>query len=200
MRLAKTRSRATVRISKGFWMSETPVTVAEYQRFLGERKQSSKPDHPIVNVTWEEAKAWCEWAGGRLPTEAEWEYAARGGQDGLKYPWGNEITPANANYAGSKWSGTSPAKTYPPNDWDLYDMAGNVWQWVADWYAEYPKAQLGDKPVDDPRGPEKGRVRVLRGGSFSVNPRFLRASFRDRYLPDNCDVYSGFSCVRDLAP
>jgi formylglycine-generating enzyme required for sulfatase activity len=128
--------RHRVRITRGFWMSEVPVRVAECERLHGKSNQSSQPDHPVVNVTWLEAKAWCEWSGGRLPTEAEWEYAARGGQDGLKYPWGNEITPANANYDVSKRKGTSPVKSYPPNNWGLYDMAGSVWEWVGDWYAE----------------------------------------------------------------
>jgi len=89
-----------------------------------------KAHHTVVRVIWDNALAYCEWAGGRLPPEAAWEYAARGGQAGLKYPWGSEITPENANYTGSKRKGTS--RPYPANAWGLYDMAGNVWEWLAD--------------------------------------------------------------------
>jgi hypothetical protein len=125
---ADEKPRHPVRITKGFWLGATPVTVAAYKRFARENRREmppvpdfnpewSKEDHPVVRVTWDEAAAYCEWAGGRLPTEAQWEYAARGGSDGLKYSWGNEITPENANYSGSKWKGTSPVRSYPPNAW-----------------------------------------------------------------------------------
>jgi len=205
---ADEKPRHPVRITKGFWMSETPVTVAEYKRFTRSLPPPpdfnpgwSKDDHPIVRVTWDEAKVYCEWAGGRLPTEAEWEYAARGGKDGLKYPWGNEITSENANYGGSKWKGTSPVRSYPANAWGLYDMAGNVWEWVADWYGEKYYATLpSDKPAEDPRGPQSGEVRVLRGGSFGDVSRILRASLRNWYAPGNRSDVIGFRCVREVVP
>lgn len=208
------KPRHRVRITMGFWMGATPVTVAAYKRFLKERPKLkmpdapsfntgwSKEDHPIVGVTWDQAQAYCEWAGGtsgRLPTEAQWEYAARGGKDGLKYPWGNQITPENANYSGSKWNGTSPVRLYPPNAWGLYDMAGNVWEWVADWYDEdYYSTLPSDKPADDPRGPQYGTLPVLRGGSFFVVPRYLRASYRVRLVPGNKYDVFGFRCVREV--
>jgi formylglycine-generating enzyme required for sulfatase activity len=207
------KPRHRVRITKGFWMGETPVTVAAYEEFTRKSGVSmppapsfnpgwSKKDHPIVNVTWDDAKAYCTWAGGRLPTEAEWEYAARGGQDGLKYPWGNDLTPENANYLGSKWQGTSPVRSYPPNGWGLYDMAGNVWEWVADWYGEdYYKSLPPDRPAENPSGPggETG-VRVLRGGAFSNNARYLRASNRYWIEPDLRVDLIGFRCVREVVP
>jgi formylglycine-generating enzyme required for sulfatase activity len=207
------KPRHPVLITRGFWLGETPVTVAAYQRFVAGQPRLkmppapdfnpgwSKPDDPIVRVTWDEAKAYCEWAGGRLPTEAQWEYAARGGKDGLKYPWGNQITPENANYSGSKWKGTSPVRTYPANAWGLYDMAGNVWEWVADWYDENYYATLPSAgPAEDPRGPQSGKGRVLRGGSFSNVSRNLRAAFRGRYVPDFRNYSIGFRCVREVVP
>jgi len=206
---ADEKPRHRVRITKGLWLGATPVTVAAYKRFVGERSQFkipdapsfnsdwSKPDHPIVRVTWDEAKAYCEWAGGRLPTEAEWEYAARGGKDGLKYPWGNEITPENANYRGSKWGGTSPVRSYPANAWGVYDVAGNVWQWVADWY---DKDYYASSPSDDPHGPQSGAVRVLRGGSFNYASWVLRAASRLRVVPGVRVDFIGFRCVREVVP
>jgi formylglycine-generating enzyme required for sulfatase activity len=199
-----------VRITKGFWLGETPVTVAAYKRFAGERPQFKmppaptfnpgwrKPDHPIVRVTWIEAKAYCEWAGGGLPTEAQWEYAARGGEDGLKYPWGNEIWPENANYSGSKWKGTSPVRYYPPNAWGLYDMAGNVLEWTADWYDKnYYGTLPQEKAADDPRGPQSGTMRVLRGGSFDSGSG---AAGRNGVEPGNRYNVIGFRCVREVVP
>jgi formylglycine-generating enzyme required for sulfatase activity len=214
---ADEKPRHRVRITRGFWLGETPVTVAAYKRFVAAKGSAmppaldfnpkwSKEDHPVVGVTWDEAAAYCKWAGGRLPTEAEWEYAARGGKDGLKYPWGNEITPENANYSGSKWKGTSPVRSYPANAWGLYDMAGNVWEWVADWYDEkYYAALPPDKPVEDPHGPQSGTVRVLRGGSFFFDTWILRAAFRGRFVPDfgNNDVFFSLrpgSCPLILFP
>jgi formylglycine-generating enzyme required for sulfatase activity len=202
--------RHPVRITSGFWLSDTPVTVAAYKRFITERPDFKMPpapdfnpkwnkeDHPVVRVTWDEAQAYCEWAGGRLPTEAQWEYAARGGQDGLKYPWGNEITPADANYKGSKWKGSSPVRTYPPNRWGLYDMAGNVWEWVADSYDEdYYATPPPGSPAQNPRAPQSGKVRVLRGGSFDVAARYLRAAARLRLAPHDRGKYFGFRCLRE---
>jgi formylglycine-generating enzyme len=209
------KPRHRVRIAKGFWLGETLVTVAAYKEFVKERPEWkmpdapsfnpdwSKEDHPIVGVTWNEAQAYCAWAGGtsgdRLPTEAQWEYAARGGKDGLKYPWGNEITPKNANYSGSKWNGTSPVGSYPPNAWGLYDMAGNAWECTADWYdKDYYSTLASDEAVDDPPGPQSGTLRVFRGGSFYDDPRFLRASYRLSYVPGFRSYDIGFRCVREV--
>jgi formylglycine-generating enzyme required for sulfatase activity len=210
---ADEKPRHRVRITKGFWLGETPVTVAAYKRFIGERPASkmppppdfnpqwSKADEPVVSVTWYEAKAYCEWAGGRLPTEAEWEYAARGGKNGLKYPWGNEIAPENANYAGCKWKGTSPVRSYPPNAWGLYDMTGNVWEWTADWYGKDYYATLpSDKPTENPRGPQSGMVRVIRGGSWYFSPTWLRVSRRYGVVDGGRDGTLGFRCAREVAP
>jgi formylglycine-generating enzyme required for sulfatase activity len=205
-----------VRITRGFWLGETPVTVAAYKQFVNDRPQWrmpgsprfkrdwSKEDHPVVNVTWDGAQAYCAWAGGtggRLPTEAQWEYAARGGKAGLQYPWGNEITPENANYSDSKWKGTSPMRSYPPNMWGLYDMAGNVWEWVVDWYDKDNYAtRPSHQPSDDPLGPDHGTgLRVLRGGSFANDPRFLRVANRNGNASGYGSLTFGFRCVLEAA-
>lgn len=196
-----------VRITKGFWLGETPVTVAAYKEFVKKRPPFMMPsppsfnpdwgklDHPILGVRRVEAVAYCGWAGGTLPTEAEWEYAARGGKDGLKYPWGNDITADNANFKGSRWNGTSPVRSYPPNDWGLYDMAGNVWEWLADWYKnDYYATQPLDKAADDSRGPGHSDMWVLRGGSYKSGTQFMRASARGASGPAEDVSLIGFRC------
>lgn len=129
--------RHRVTLTKNFQMAATETTNAQYRACVeagacsppSNRTDSYYPsqrDHPVVNVSWEDAMAFCRWAGGRLPTEAEWEYAARGGREGSQYPWGNEISPANANYSGRE---TTAVGSYSPNGFGLFDMAGNVWEW-----------------------------------------------------------------------
>ena len=202
------KPRHRVEITRGFWMSHTPVTIAAYAGSVGPtgRKKMpdyyppfnpgwSQPDHPMVNVTWDDAKDYCEWAGGWLPTEAEWEYAARGGKAGLIYPWGNEITSQNAKY-GSK-GGTAAVGGYPANGFGLYDMAGNVAEWCSDWFDEHYYAV---SPPRDPKGPPAGKLRVLRGGAWVDGPELLRASFRDRYGPDDRYDGIGFRCAREVFP
>ncbi len=187
-----------VTISRPFYMAETETTNGQYGR-MGSANGS--PDHPKVSVSWTEAEAYCRWAGGRLPTEAEWEYAARGGQEGNRYPWGNSISHDEANYDGTggrdSWTKTSPVKSFAANGFGLYDIAGNVWEWVADWYDE---GYYGRSPSTDPTGPSTGSTRVLRGGSWDSLPGWLRVSYRDRTSPDNRGVINGFRCTRDANP
>ena len=199
------KPRHTVQITKDFWIGHTEVTVGAYEEFAKatSREMPEAPDinsswgnknHPINRVTWDEAKAYCSWIGGRLPTEAEWEYAARGGQEGLKYPWGDEISDKDANYGGNV-GGTSAADRYPANGFGLRDMAGNVWEWVGDRYDEdYYK----NSPAAAPQGPASGDGRVLRGGSWDGYPQLLRASFRVRYRPVGRNYGLGFRCVREV--
>ena len=188
-------------------MSSTAVTVTAYKRFVEATSHAmpkasdfnpnwGKEDHPIVNVNWHDAKAYCEWAGGRPPTEAEWEYAARGGQEGLRYPRGNKISSQNAKY--NSRDGTAPVGSYAANGFGLYDMAGNVSECCSDWYG---KDYYASSPAQDPQGPSEGAARVLRGGSWgNGDPRDLRCSFRVRYGPVISYSVVGFRCVREVLP
>lgn len=168
------------RVSR-FWLQQHEVTNEEYRRF--EPEHGFTPGHeryPVVNVTWNEALAYAEWLGGSLPTEAQWEFAARGA-GGRKYPWGEEEpTCARANFNNCGWRlkavGIHPEGATPKG---VEDMAGNAWEWCWDWYADrYPPS-----PQTDPPGPASGSVRVLRGGSFISGPGYLRAAYRGYYDP-----------------
>ena len=187
----------------GFYVSQYPVTNAQYARFLRETNHpvvpylddprtvqdnwdpekrtypSGRAQYPVVLVSWHDAQAYCKWAGGRLPTETEWEKAARGGLVAKLYPWGDDIDPSRANY--DNRGGTTPVDTYPPNNYGLYDMAGNVWEWVADWY---DSRYYQRSPESNPHGPEHGTVRVLRGGAWLLFPQFCRVAYRFRNSPN----------------
>ena len=194
----------------GYYMDKTEVTQAEYKKCVdaGECDTPScdwdptgTPNRPVVCVTWSQAGEYCVWAGKRLPTEAEWEKAARG-TDGRKYPWGNET--ATCDYAvmydgsngcgtGSTWDvcGKSPAGDSP---YGLCDMAGNVWEWVSDWW---DSGYYANSPASNPTGPVSGSNRVIRGGSFHSNYDYLRASIRLIYYPSGAYYALGFRCARD---
>lgn len=198
-----------------FFMDQTEVTVASYQRFLQAAKhpepeewanQLKHPQFPVVYVSWEDANAYAKWAGKRLPTEAEWEYAARGGFTGLdgkqkfEYPWGNDIDSTKANYyhqgKSANWQEElRDVRSYSANAFGLYDMAGNVWEWCADWYdANYYQA-FKNQPVQNPAGPKTGSYRVLRGGSWNGVARDCRSANRNRDSPGSRDFNFGFRLV-----
>lgn len=173
-------------------------------------------DHPVVHVSWEDAMAYCRWAGTRLPTEAEWEYAARGGREGAEYPWGNELNP-EGKWWNNIWQGefplqnevhdgyrqTSPVKAFPPNDYGLYDMSGNVWEWCYDWYApDYylvspERNPLGPAESYDPLEPHIPK-RVQRGGSFMCSDNYCigyRVAARMKGDPQSGTFHAGFRTV-----
>ncbi|MFD9766143.1 formylglycine-generating enzyme family protein [[Kitasatospora] papulosa] len=165
-------------------------------------------DHPVVHVSWNDARAYSRWAGDRLPTEAEWEYAARGGLEQARYPWGDELTPGGEhrcniwqgrfptrNTAEDGYAGTAPADAYQPNGFGLYNMAGNVWEWCQDWWSTtHPAGRRSD-----PRGPGSGDAKVMRGGSYLCHRSYCnryRVAARTRNTPDSTTGNLGFRCVR----
>ncbi len=189
-----------VTLGKAYWLGQTEVTVGAYKAFVKAAKASMPPvapkldrgwmndGFPLVDVTWEEANQYCAWAGGRLPTEAEWEYAARGGTPQARYGNLAEIAWCKDN-AGNQ---THQVAAKLPNAYRLYDMLGNVWEWVNDWYD--PNCYQNSAP-QDPSGPATGQEKVLRGGSWIVDPKLLRASDRYSMKPDVRSDYFGFRCV-----
>jgi formylglycine-generating enzyme len=174
-----------VNISRGFWMGQTPVTQAAYMAVTGRPNPSrfKGDDLPVEQVSWEEANSYCEAVGMRLPTEAEWEYAARAGTTGARYGDLDQI----AWHSGNSGGKTHPVAQKAPNAWGLFDMVGNVWEWCSDWHGGY-----SERKQDDPTGSASGKHKVLRGGSWSDNAWFVRVSNRGRFEPTNRNDDIGF--------
>jgi len=208
------RSRPVHRVElDAFYMDVREVTVGQFRAFVNQSgyqwgdlfanwdkvaKYSPGDDYPMVYVNWNDAVAYAKWAGKRLPTEAEWEYAARGGLVGKQYPGGDEITHDDANYSRTggkdKWKYCSPVGSFAANGYGLYDMAGNAWEWCQDWYGENYYSSSAAK---NPPGPDTGSYQVLRGGSWDSLTYYLRVALRGTTLrPRN--YHFGFRCVSGL--
>lgn len=175
---------------------------------------ASRSRHPVVHASWNDASAYALWAGKRLPTEAEWEYAARGGLSQATYAWGDEFMPAgrwycniwqgtfpSANTAEDGFVGTAPVGSYPANGYGLYDVAGNVWEWCADWWSTTWHALDRVETRCDPTGPPRGTSKVVRGGSYLCHESYCnryRVAARTNNTPDSSTGNMGFRCAMDL--
>jgi formylglycine-generating enzyme required for sulfatase activity len=195
-----------------FWIDQTEVTNEKYALCVNAGQCESPRDtdhfsnndygnHPVAYVSWHDASAYCAWAGRRLPTEAEWEKAARG-PDGQIYPWGNEPPDSDLLNFNNEIGETAEAGNYPNgvSPYGAMDMAGNVWEWVADWYDENYYATLGERP-SNPQGPASGQYRVLRGGSWNYSDDSVRSAFRNWLDPKDTSYYVvGFRCAMSATP
>lgn len=160
---------------------------------------SDKANHPVVNVNWYAATAYCRAQGKRLPSEAEWEYASRGGLVAPLFPWGDQ--PANAelaNYSAASLHTTSPVGSHPPNGYGIYDMAGNVWEFTADEWAKYPEVPRSERaPRSATQSLSEVRTRrVIRGGSFDGDAINLWVEYRDSHPPNGSQPFVGFRCAK----
>lgn len=202
-----------------FWLDKTEGTAGQYDRCTEEGfcdpptceedQQAGEGELPVVCVSWDQAVSYCQWTGARLPTEAEWEYAARG-RDAKRYPWGSDFDGSKLNYCDANcelgkrdegnddgYAQSAPVGSYPGGaSWvGALDMAGNVWEWTADWYGSYPTYQ-----DIDPTGPPSGGRRVARGGSWHTSPDHTRSALRTYSEPGRSYDHMGFRCASSVSP
>jgi len=190
-----------------YYIDRYEITNGLYQRFMEATNRAvprfwsdshlNGASQPVVGVSWYDAERYCRWVGKRLATEAEWEKAARG-DDGRTYPWGEQWDSSRANSKESQRNKPAPVGSYPSgvSPYGAHDMAGNVWEWVTDWYA---KDYYERSPRRNPRGPETGAWKVLRGGSWGYLPSLLRTTSRLSIMPDLRNTVIGFRCANGIS-
>ncbi len=188
-----------------YFMDSREVTEAEYEQFVkatGHRVPyhwldgalpEGTEDFPVHNVDWSDATAYCEWKGKRLPTEAEWERAARGGLEEQHYPWGEDL-PERTRARFNTPLGPGPVGSHAPSEFGLHDMAGGVAEWCSDWFE---RTYYEKSPGVNPRGPEQGMYKIIRGGSWSSGPRRITVFFRNWVRPNQRTPNVGFRCAKD---
>jgi formylglycine-generating enzyme required for sulfatase activity len=195
----------TVKLSP-FYLDAKETTIGEYAQFVVKRNhrapynwpagkpEPSKLNLPVTGVSWDDAAAYCQSLGKRLPTEAEWERAARGLIQGAPYPWGDRPpTKKDARY--DTVEGPAPVGQFPPNGFGLYDIVGNVWEWTNDWYA---RDYYANSPTEDPKGPAEGQYKVLRGGSWADVAKYLRVAYRSWARPAERSPNIGVRCAANF--
>ncbi|KAM4581844.1 formylglycine-generating enzyme [Fundulus diaphanus] len=205
------KSQITQAVAAAPWW--LPVKGANWRHPEGEDSNiTDRLDHPVVHVSWADAVTFCSWANKRLPTEAEWEYACRGGLRDRLYPWGNKLNPKGKHYA-NLWQGdfpvynsgedgyvkTSPVMSFPANAFGLHDMVGNVWEWTSDWWTVHHTTE----EQHDPTGPPSGKDRVKKGGSYMCHKSYCyryRCAARSQNTPDSSASNLGFRCVSQGKP
>jgi len=195
-------------ILDAYYIDLHEVTNADYKEYIEATGPKTKPrywddsnfnqsNQPVVGVTWKEAQAFCQWKGKRLPTEAQWEKAARGKRP-VKYPWGNEEPDKNRLNFNSYVGKTTPVGSYPTgkSDYGVFDLSGNVAEWVQDWH--FPEYYLFS-PKENPPGPEKGHYKIIRGGNWQNNAEDVRLTYRNATVPKARSKTIGFRCVANAA-
>ncbi len=203
---------ATRAVAKAPWWRQ--VEGADWRHPEGpDSSVAERASHPVVHVSWNDAQAYCAWAGARLPTEAEWEYAAGGGLSGKRFPWGDDLEPGGEhrmnvwqgrfpaeNSEADGFAGTCPVDEFPPNGYGLFNMTGNVWEWCSDWF--HPTFHTREKRTN-PHGPKHGEAKVMRGGSYLCHESYCRryrVAARSANTPDSSTGNLGFRCVGDARP